>query len=528
MTSDADAVPTPDTDATATIESGDGSTSREQESQRTAGKLRWHERPSILTIRKRAHAKRTFWGKWDRRYNDESRLPTDDAVHLGGITLVEAFTPSTVHALYAALADLPVREPDRKQEWLSALRYSRGKPFSIGWQSLVMVRPLNEPLHIDGFNDGTLPEGVDAVWLQLHYPTASLAMVVATFSFKEDAGDLSELLRADYQTEVGDVHIHVPGRLGRLRSRLPWARPRTYSARTNINHVRGQKNIAYERVASKYQEACWRWFANRFPGRFAVEPVADRPCVRLIFTSKLVPFRNQPRSLEPLGLMNAPTVWRSTEFNGWSIVLNDRGLREKHRATIVVAARRSDAAVKPLYDESLWHLTQMFEEYHAPLVVRWAMTSLISLYADRLAELRDRAGRPRRFRRPVRQASDLDRYVLGDGLDASSVASDIRQLASNLDGFRWEVAEYSEDREEYPQEIRDKEQPLELVPTLAESLKREAERLLQDMTTTTANIGASAQLRQSIANTRLQRAVFVLTIVATVIALLSLIAAGES
>jgi hypothetical protein len=157
-------------------------------------------------------------------------------------------------------------------------------------------------------------------------------------------------------------------------------------------------------------------------------------------------------------------------------------------------------------------------------VVRWALSVLVALYADRLADLRDRAGRHKRLGRPVRQARELDRFLLGDGLDGSTVASDMSVLASNLDRFRWEVAEYSQDLSDYPQEARGKDEPLELLPTLCESVGREAKQLLNDISTTTKNIGASAQLRQSIANTRLQRTVLVLSVAATIIALVSLFA----
>jgi hypothetical protein len=528
MATDADAAPTPDEENGAPVKVPEDNADAGNDKDPDARVRGWRNRPSVRTIRKGMRGERDFWKESDQRDNEASRLPVDETVHLGGITLVEAFTPSTIFALYDALDKLPSGNPGKKQEWLRALRSSRGRSYGGGWQSLAIVLPPGGSIlsALEGFRDSTLPKGVAAVWLELHYPTASLAMVVATFTFEEEAGDLSALLLQDYKTQMEGAHLQIHGRLGNLRARVPWARPSGYSFIQDIQNVEAQKRLAYENVASKFEESCWRWFTARFPGRFAAEPLANRPAVRQIFTRKSMPFKGHPEYLRPVGLAGYGTVWRSTDFEGWAIKLDNLEFVEKRRSTIVAAARRSDAAREPDSEDgtSVWYLTQRFHEYHGSLVVRWAMTSLMSLYGDRLGVLRDHAGRRRRFGRPIRQARELDGFLLGDGLDASTVASDIRALAGDLNAFRWNVAEYSEDLEDYPQALRDKRDPFELVPMLCESLGRRAKRLLEDMGTTTANVGASAQLRQSIASTRLQRAVLVLTVVATVIAIVSLVA----
>lgn len=56
----------------------------------------------------------------DCRDNDTTRLPSNEAVHLGGLVFTEAYTPATVSMLYTALKKLPM-DHNRKQEWLTAL-----------------------------------------------------------------------------------------------------------------------------------------------------------------------------------------------------------------------------------------------------------------------------------------------------------------------------------------------------------------------------------------------------------------------
>lgn len=80
-----------------------------------AERRKWHQRPTIRTLKRRALEEREFAENWDCRDNDETRLPANEAVHLGGLVLTEAFTPSSVSALYKALEELPIDRPDLKQ-----------------------------------------------------------------------------------------------------------------------------------------------------------------------------------------------------------------------------------------------------------------------------------------------------------------------------------------------------------------------------------------------------------------------------
>jgi hypothetical protein len=221
-------------------------------------------------------------------------------------------------------------------------------------------------------------------------------------------------------------------------------------------------------------------------------------------------------------------VWRSTEteLSGWALALGRWPYRQDQHV-VTVAARRRDAAREPTEGESgesNWYLTQQFADYQAPLVARYAIASLLSMYSDGLGDLRDRAdGRPR-LRRPVQEALNLDQYLIGDGLDSATITADIRLLTDDLKQFRWNVPEYTEDLEGYPPGLREKREPREFVPALCSWLRNQADRLAEDTATTTGNIRASAELRQAIANTRLQRTTLLLSLAATVIAVISLLA----
>ncbi len=211
---------------------------------------------------------------------------------------------------------------------------------------------------------------------------------------------------------------------------------------------------------------------------------------------------------------------------GWAFVTGAR--RDEYSFTAIAAARRRDAAQPRKGDadsQTTWYLTQRYASQQSVLVARWATTCLLQLYAEGLAELRDRAGRPprrARRRRIVREARELDKYLIGDGLDASTVTADLEDFTKSLPRFGVGVPQYTEDLTSYPESVRPKRDPAELIPALRDNLKTQAGQLQRDMAATTAGIRASAELRQAVASTIVQRRLELLTVIGIVIAIISL------
>jgi hypothetical protein len=194
---------------------------------------------------------------------------------------------------------------------------------------------------------------------------------------------------------------------------------------------------------------------------------------------------------------------------------------------MTLAAKRADAAEDPSEGESgesNWYLTQRFGTDQAPLAARHAMTALLAIYSERLGDLRDKAGVRRFPSRPVREARILDDYLIRDGLDAATVTSDLKSFTRDLTDFRWGVPEFTEDREQLPQAAHNRP-PMEYVPSLCAWIRDEAMRLASDTKTTTGSIRASAELRQAVANTRLQRFTLAIAVIAAILAVISLVTA---
>ncbi len=68
-------------------------------------------------------------------------------------------------------------------------------------------------------------------------------------------------------------------------------------------------------------------------------------------------------------------------------------------------------------------------------------------------------------------------------------------------------------------------EPEQFVPALCQRIRDQALRLASDTEKTIGNVRASAELRQAVANTRLQRMILLLSLAAIIIAVVSLVVA---
>jgi hypothetical protein len=122
----------------------------------------------------------------------------------------------------------------------------------------------------------------------------------------------------------------------------------------------------------------------------------------------------------------------------------------------------------------------------------------------------------------------LDDYLIGDGLDAATVASDLDAYTQDLDRFRWGIPEFTEHLDHMPKQSSIRERaPREYVPVLREVIRNRAARVASDSTVTTEAVKASAEIRQAISNTRLQRFTLLISAAAAVTAVVGLLVASH-
>jgi hypothetical protein len=492
--------------------------------QRTRERLRsWRARPTVRQQLREACESDDFWVERDARLNDETRLPDDQRVGCVGLMLVEAVTPSTLAMFKRRRAELPIKRDTEDGSRTQDASRTRGG----SWTNLGLLRRPGEfILHSSrAGHDPSLPEFVTGVHIGLHQVGASVGMLVATFVFSDDAGDLSQLMRADYATSNINIRVSARG-VGRFTRRLPWARP-LIGIGYRIVDASDAKSRAVDVQLEEWRATCRQWLTRTLPGRFALEPGDAMPSVTMLVTDGVTPYDESAPQLRPLGLQGPRFgVWTSPEERGWSGSL-ERMAGERHSKTLW-AARRDElpGSRDSNTDEDArrnWIVGYRFHEAHARLFSLWGLWRLLHVYESSLATYRDSAAvGARRRARPIKQARALDRLLTTDGMDAATVCHDITQELEDVRYLRHAAPEYIETHDWLPQKP-----PPQLLDGLHRNLQYLAQRLPQRFEVVLANARASAELRQAMSNTRLQRWILPVSAVALIIAIYGLLDGGS-
>jgi hypothetical protein len=501
-----------------------------------------------------------FWeAESDPRDNQLYRLPDDDAVALAGIVLVEAFTPSTICRLLGALPSL-TQTPEEAARFIQERRRALG---GAGFITLGPILPTHRSLFGLGVSDDELPEGVEAVWMRVYLSTPSLTLLVATFTFSPEAGDFSAVLRTTRATYAEGVTIRVRGRLGNMRSHLPWSRPadQHVSVSYGVADVRYQHQRAVDRRFRERTDSCACWLDSRAPGLFALKPSTDRPNARIVLTGQAEPFTPTSRQtwLGPAGLAG-PFYWTAPDLPHWKV--------EVTPLAITAAVRRSDAYTpqdSTTDSTSNWHVSQRFHDDLSALISLWGMSAVLVDFDERLAKLRDDASRRRSLRHPTRGARAVNDFLLSTAFDFSAVATDVLRLTKDGWAYQREVPRFTESspirRSQHDTSGRAGEPQPDATPEGTGSAQGEphadavagnavgpagftndeslgssilgfhrvaSELLLDDTRLTRDSLTASAQLRGLISNTRLQWAVVVLAIIAIAISIVAISHGGAA
>jgi len=483
----------------------------------------WLARPTNRAMLAQLAAYELGRADLDAAMNERLRLPAEEEVHLGGILMAEAFTPSTIRRLKEAIRALPPGVTDEKRtELLARLEVFRRPSFGTGSSAIGYAIPRTTGLG-PSFYDQAVPKGVDAIWLRMYAVMPALTVVVATFTFDEASGNLTPLLRADYSTGRHNIRLKVPGRAGKLRAWYPFGRPRLRGHSESLSTADGERRRACEDFIRSRQKDCADWLAMRFPGCFSeVDDVMKRPAVRMFLTRDEAPFSDEQSWREVIGLWPSFDRWDSTEQAGWSFRIDE--LQPGPAALVIAGARRTDAAHPPGGDDpgtSSWFLTQRFHDHQGELFARWASACLVDSYTDRLAGLRDEIAKRGR-RRPVREAEVLDSYLMTNGLDSDAVVSDVLHATEDLGRFAWGFPKYVQHDAAADGDSGADEDARLFARGLGKWMRSQATRLQTDSKVAVPSVIASAGLRQAVMNTKLQRVAVGVALVAAVIAVVSL------
>ena len=471
----------------------------------------YRRRPTVRDLRQQVASPSDVIKARDPQANAECRVPDGDALSLSSVTLVEAFTPSTIHHLQEALPSL-ARDSDKAAEFVQRLRAS-----STGYGSLELG-PVSSERRWGSIEDRTLPADIAAAWLRVELLTPSLTFLVATFSLRETAGDLASSTRVVRASRTTDVQVTVRGRFGPLRGQIPWSRPRDFVVSHMLEDVRRQHAQEINERMGSVAASCARWLRDRAEGSFAAQGADRVPRIRLVLTGKAEPFGATPPGWLGLVGLHSGVYWKPPDPSPWRLVTDRRVLTVASRRGRVLATGAADATGE---DTTNWVIAQRWQDEMSLFCALWASGQLVDEYEDRVGKLRDSVAESRPDR-PVREARRVNKLLVSTSFDGTVVAADLRHL--------------SKDPFLYSQTLRfDEVTPFDaqrakagiVVPPFNDNLRAThrdlCARLVDDLAEVRAVIVASVQLMGVESTIRLQRVAIFLSVVAVVVATVALV-----
>lgn len=452
----------------------------------------------------------SYWRESDPKENAQGVLPDGERVQVPVIWVVELYTPSTIDGLLRGITDLDWEYGRTRNnsllKWMSDVRQGR----TAGWTNLGIV---SQPSSSDFMSErvAPLPRGIRSCRPILMSLTPSVtALVVAFFMDDESADQLNDPLRANYSTLV--TRDPLFRRFDVIRYILQSKHPRLGQ------HIHRPDNLRHAAVRSRIaamQDECVNWVRRHLPGTFHSLRTVPFPTALLFVTEKTLPLTEAAglvRAFGPLCIDREYDAWDSSEWPAGRLVFprswDDEG------AQLIFACRRHDAFPKDAgYPDPTSNGTIAFraDEVVRGLLSRWAVLHMLNSFHMRLASLRDKTARERKYHpiRDLKRFRALARTALYDILVA---AQEVMEFVENDHAFRWEVMEMR-----YVRSVRGTHP--KLIEDLRDSLRNRAQQIQRESTLLQATLTIITDVSQTILNTSIQRLLLFLAILSAGVAL---------
>lgn len=441
------------------------------------------------------------WGAVDPE--DAARLvpPAEERFQCRLVWVAEAYGPSDFGALVEGLRRHGFDDGARFGRSLAEMT-REGRRRMSGWahSPLPMVRRRGEGSAFFDQVEMDMPDGVRAAVGGLFVLPGSLTVLVMCFLFDEDsASELDRAFRREYRTT------------GRRRK----------SGWTFSPPEMGQREAVSQALRDQ-RGALSAWVASRMPGAFGRVDASELPSAELITyrTDGALTWSSGRDWSSSLNLGWKSHAWRSETWP--AIFVGEPLSSEKTPWALRMWAREQEVLSfededgdRPVdTEDAWWALLQKVHRSFEGFIAMHAISSLLELYAARLADIRDlelfRGSQPRRAGKRIERAGRELEVVA----DVRSVASDLRQgkppswFFSAWDGGDWSVAE--------PRGEEDEER--RLIADMAKYLPKRAEAVLSAEKRARERLVVEAQLVAAGAGLRLQRSAFWVAVLAFLMA----------
>ncbi|WP_028852028.1 hypothetical protein [Thermocrispum municipale] len=366
--------------------------------------------------------------------HEQFQLKPDERVHFGALILSEAYTPATAEQLYRAIQDFPFLHTDDKADLITQIARDRQRLLGRERKPFAKVHRTGSrndvPNTLDFQATDTLPSPVDYVEIDVHTPCPDLTILTATFVINGSAGDLTELLQSKSLATEEEPQPVAERPSGRVRKLMAWAKRRKHDGDAQPALLEHKRLRCMERV-KQIEHACEEWFTARLPGKFSSGDAVPRPVGRGYVTKGRKPFAEDYPPLGVLDIYRSRGAWRSRrrdeEGNSpWFFSIEQSRFSDQ-KEVLLFAASIDDVAPPGAKSENLSSaISDKVVDRFGPLFSWLTVVRLLESYAAEVGSFRERAVRSRR---PIATAKALDRYIMRDGVDVTSVCRHLERLA---------------------------------------------------------------------------------------------------
>jgi hypothetical protein len=298
-----------------------------------------------------------------------------------------------------------------------------------------------------------------------------------------------------------------------------WVFPETINTKSSSSI----RSAAVSDFLKEQRVNCTDWHRKNLPGVFTQDPdLKELPGIQLLLTELVKPMRIESDwngSFRALGFQYSFLSWKPKPGGEWRLAFPDSAIAEHSSSAITVGCRRSNVIPSgvlgyPSHDN--WALSQHLDDYLKDVLARWGCSQLLDTLQRRLVRTRDKIASSSR-RGAVGQLKRLRRFLVVEASDCEVAASETARLIK--DGFHTGMDVVPLITAELSLPGGRTRQEVELYPALHQDQLQKCEQLLSDCQTMVTSLSAAANTSSAISNTRLQRWVTLLAVIAIVVAI---------
>lgn len=444
----------------------------------------------------------------DRRENEKTKVPPDEAVSVLAIWATEAYGPAEIDALYTGLEALNWDQDCLHSEgagcvdWIKRQRQlGTSGTFNVG-----IVQRHGESRYIPRDYFAVLPPGIEYLIVEIHQICPSLTCVQIAFIL----GSTHQRVYEDQlQLDRTTTHEPIKDRFGAYRILGP----------------RHQKQRAIESQRRVLQTLATEWFQKHFPGIFCSTP-SDRPPTAELIATRRESLFEYPKGQQPsfhswprlLTNWSRHDAWKSTEHQSLLFATHETANEDLSHIVITLSTEGiSEDAVK-LYGGREQHAFIAFvQDQLDGILARFAVIALLNSFRRTLMQTRDqlRTASPRKRR--VLRSLDYIQDFFSMSLQVPSIVGELAHTTKAKHSYRWSCDGFVE-----ATPFRDEEPPAKLYERLSARTNALANRMLQDDRTTRESFKQISEVVTARESVKAQRRMELLAIAAIGIAALSL------